>query len=301
MLNAFTVDVEDYFHVSGFASRIRRSDWKDFPCRVVANTQRMLELLATRNVRATFFVLGWVAHRYPRLVRQIKAAGHEIGNHSYWHRLVYDLTPEAFRDDLLLANRVLEDITGEPVVAFRAPSFSITGRSLWALEILAAEGFRYDSSVFPIRHHRYGIPHAKRLPHALSTAAGELHEFPPSACQIGKLRLPLGGGYFRLYPGWLTRRCLSRLNARQQPAMFYVHPWEIDEHQPRVCASTTSRFRHYINLSRTEPRLRRLLGKFQFGSMTDALSKFQRPAKDGQPNLAVHYSQPEFTELSAAS
>jgi polysaccharide deacetylase family protein (PEP-CTERM system associated) len=301
MLNAFTVDVEDYFHVSGFASRIRRSDWKDFPCRVVANTQRMLELLAACNVRATFFVLGWVAHRYPRLVREIKAAGHEIGNHSYWHRLVYDLTPGAFRNDLLLANRVLEDITGEPVVAYRAPSFSITGRSLWALEILAAEGFRYDSSIFPIRHHRYGIPHAQRLPHALRTTAGELQEFPPSFCHVGMLKLPLGGGYFRLYPGWLTCLCLRRINARNQPVMFYVHPWEIDPHQPRVCTSRTSRFRHYVNLARTEPRLRRLLGIFRFGSMTDALSEFQRTAIDVQAPLPVSFSETDVTQLSAAS
>jgi polysaccharide deacetylase family protein (PEP-CTERM system associated) len=301
MLNAFTVDVEDYFHVSGFASIIRRSDWKDFPCRVVANTQRMLELLAVRNVRATFFVLGWVAHRYPQLVREIQAAGHEIGNHSYWHRLVYDLTPDAFRDDLLLANRVLEDITGEAVVAFRAPSFSITGRSLWALEILAAEGFRYDSSVFPIRHHRYGIPQAERLPHALRTPAGTLYEFPPSACQFGKLKLPVGGGYFRLYPAWLTRYCMHRINACYQPVMFYVHPWEIDPQQPRVGASRSSQFRHYVNLNRTETRLHRLLGMFRFGSMTDALSEFQRIASDGQTALDINCSDPSVTVLSAAS
>jgi polysaccharide deacetylase family protein (PEP-CTERM system associated) len=300
MLNAFTVDVEDYFHVSGFASRIRRSDWKDFPCRVVANTQRILKLLAEAEVRATFFVLGWVAHRYPQIVREIKAAGHEIGNHSYWHRLVYNLTPDAFRDDLRLANRVLQDITGEPVVAFRAPSFSITNRSLWALEILAAEGFHYDSSVFPIRHHRYGIPSAERMPHMLRTDAGDLQEFPPSACQFGKLRLPVGGGYFRLYPGWLTRFCVRRINARQQPVMFYLHPWEIDQHQPRVRASRTSRFRHYVNLGRTESRLQQLMRMFRFGSMTDALSEFQRAA-DAQKARTIRFSQVSATELSAAS
>jgi polysaccharide deacetylase family protein (PEP-CTERM system associated) len=274
MLNAFTVDVEDYFHVSGFASRIRRSDWKDFPSRVVANTQRMLELLAAGEVRATFFVLGWVAHRYPQLVREIKAAGHDIGNHSYWHRLIYDLTPDTFRDDLLLANRVLEDITGEPVVAFRAPSFSITSSSLWALEILAAEGFRYDSSIFPIRHHRYGIPNAENLPHTLRLASADLYEFPPSVFQVGKIKLPMGGGYFRLYPGWLTRHCLRRIDAARRPVMFYIHPWELDPDQPRIRASQRSRFRHYLNLRRTEPRLRSLLRTLRFGSLCDALRAY---------------------------
>jgi polysaccharide deacetylase family protein (PEP-CTERM system associated) len=300
MLNAFTVDVEDYFHVSAFNGCIRRTDWKDLPSRVVHNTRRILDLLAARGVRATFFILGWVAHRYPGLVREVHAAGHEIGNHSYWHRLIYDLTPESFRDDVLLANRVLEDIIAEPVVAFRAPSFSITNRSLWALEILAAEGFRYDSSVFPIRHHRYGIPHAERLPHALSTAAGALREFPPSTCQIGMFRLPVGGGYFRLYPGRLTLHCLSRINARAQPVMFYVHPWEIDPHQPRVRASRTSSFRHYVNLSRVEPRLNRLLDAFSFGSMADALSAYEKVTSDRATTSVLSLNVNYLTELSAA-
>jgi polysaccharide deacetylase family protein (PEP-CTERM system associated) len=275
MLNAFTVDVEDYFHVSAFSGCIRRSDWESFPSRVAANTHRTLELLDEYGVRATFFILGWVAQRHPRLVREIHAAGHEIGNHSYWHRLIYEQTPDQFRSDLLLANRVLEDIIGEPVVAFRAPSFSITQKSLWALEILAEEGFRFDSSVFPVRHHRYGIPGARRLPHTLTFAGGELHEFPPSVFALGKFHLPVGGGgYFRLYPGWLTRHCLHRINASNQPVMFYIHPWELDLHQPRVEAAKSSRFRHYVNLSRTEPRLRRLLQALQFAPMRDAFRAF---------------------------
>jgi polysaccharide deacetylase family protein (PEP-CTERM system associated) len=295
MLNAFTVDVEDYFHVTGFAGSIRRSDWKDFPSRVVANTQQILRILESRDIRATFFVLGWVAHRHPRLVREISAAGHEIGNHSYWHRLVYDLTPESFRSDLLLANRVLEDITGSPVRAFRAPSFSITRRSLWALEVLAAEGFHYDSSIFPVRHHRYGIPTAERAPHTMHLAEGDLHEFPPSVFRFGRLKLPVGGGgYFRLYPGWLTRLCLQRINAGKQPVMFYIHPWEIDRNQPRISASRTSQFRHYVNLDRTEPRLRRLLASLKFGSLSAAFNAFRDSALDNRtspPMLPEVYSR----------
>ena len=301
MLNAFTVDVEDYFHVTGFAGCIRRSDWKHLPSRVVANTHRILELLACRNVRATFFVLGWVAHRYPRLVREIQAAGHEIGNHSYWHRLVYDLTPESFRSDLMLANRVLEDIIGQPVVAFRAPSFSITERSLWALEILAAEGFRCDSSIFPIHHHRYGVPNGHRLPHTLRLQAGDVQEFPPSVLRVGKFNLPVGGGgYFRLYPLWFTRHCLGRINASKQPIMFYVHPWEVDVHQPRVRAPKPACFRHYVNVAQTEPRLHRLLDTLTFGSMSDALKAFQADGTCSDSTVVLRHAD-SYSALSATS
>jgi polysaccharide deacetylase family protein (PEP-CTERM system associated) len=281
MLNAMTVDVEDYFHVTAFASTVRIEDWDQFQCRVEANTYRILEMLAAANTRATFFVLGWVAHKYPRLVREIHGCGHEIGNHSYWHRLVYNLTPEEFRKDLLLANKTIENIIGQAVVAYRAPSFSITQRSLWALEILAEEGFQYDSSIFPIRHDRYGIAGAPRGPHPMHTAEGHLREFPPSVLRVAKFNVPVGGGgYFRLYPTWFTRYCLRRINAQNRPVMFYIHPWEFDINQPRLAASRTSRFRHYINLAKTESRFERLLTTLRFSSMSDSDRAFQRMSVD---------------------
>jgi polysaccharide deacetylase family protein (PEP-CTERM system associated) len=191
MLNALTVDVEDYFQVTAFERHVSRRDWDSFPSRVVDSTRRLLHLLAAEQVQATFFVLGWVANRFPDLVREIHSAGHEIGSHSYWHRLAYHLTPEAFRADLVESRDVLQDIIGESVTAFRAPSFSITRRSLWALEILASEGFTTDSSIFPIRHDRYGIPNASPRVHVLSTPAGSLREFPPSVVRFGRWNIPV--------------------------------------------------------------------------------------------------------------
>ena len=272
--NAFTVDVEDYYHVSGFADRIAPADWDGYESRVVPNTRRILELLDACSVRATFFVLGWVADRFPQLIREIHRGGHELGCHSYSHRLVYEMTPDEFRKDLRRARQVVEDVAATPVLAYRAPSFSITERSLWALEILAEEGFEYDSSIFPIHHDRYGIPGAERFPHRIDCRSGSLVEFPPSVCRIGKLNAPVGGGgYFRLYPAALTERWLARINSRyNQPFMFYVHPWEFDPDQPRLPGSRRSRFRHYLNLDKTEQRTRRLLQRFRFGTMTEALA-----------------------------
>lgn len=281
LINAFTVDVEDYFQVTAFADRIRPSEWDHFESRVVPNTRRILRLLDAHQVRGTFFILGWVADRYPELVRDIQRAGHELGCHSYWHRLVYDLTPDEFRDDLRRARNAIEDITGEPVVAYRAPSFSITARSLWALDILIEEGVRFDSSIFPIYHDRYGIPNAERFPHVITRTTGELMEFPPSVYRLPKLNLPVGGGgYFRLYPTQLTCRCLSRINRiERQPFMFYIHPWEFDPDQPRLAASRRSRLRHYVNLTKTEQRTTRLLRQFRFGSLTEALSASNRQTR----------------------
>ena len=238
-------------------------------------------------MRATFFVLGWVADRYPQLVHEIHRLGHEIGSHSYWHRLIYDLSPEEFRDDLRRSRDVLENLIGAPVTAYRGPSFSITKRSLWALDILIEEGFCVDSSVFPIHHDRYGIPGAERCVHTLRTSAGQLWEFPPSVARFAGFNLPVsGGGYFRLYPYALTRHCLKRLNrARREAFMFYVHPWEIDPEQPRLgIGSRASRFRHYVNLSSTERKLDALLRSFRFGRLCDVIqqaevSSLQEPAE----------------------
>jgi polysaccharide deacetylase family protein (PEP-CTERM system associated) len=277
ILNAFTVDVEDYYHVSAFEKQIRRDEWDTFESRVTKNTVRILELLDRFDAKATFFVLGWVAYRRPELVREIHRRGHEIGCHSYWHRLIYQQSPEEFRKDLRDARQVLEDIIGEEVIAYRAPSFGITARSLWALEILAEEGFRIDSSIFPVRHDRYGLPTAPREIHEIQTAAGSLWEFPPSVTKFAGFRVPVGGGgYLRLSSiAWTCHR-LSRINDHQQrPFLIYVHPWELDPEQPRLkAASRISRFRHYANLRTTQAKLEQLLQRFPFTPLGEVIRQW---------------------------
>jgi polysaccharide deacetylase family protein (PEP-CTERM system associated) len=274
VLNAFTVDVEDYFQVTNFESVVARSQWSQLETRVVANTHRLLELLAARRVAGTFFILGWVADRFPQLVRDIRAAGHELACHSYWHYLVYKQTPDEFRADLRRARQAIEDAAGQKVTAYRAPSFSITRQSLWALEILVEEGFTLDSSIFPTRHDRYGIPGTECRLHRIHTPAGPIWEFPLATRQLGRFSLPVsGGGYFRLYPFSVTHSCLASLNRLAQSFSFYVHPWEVDPQQPRIVgASGLSRFRHYVNLGSTEKKLRRLLASFRFGTMSEVLA-----------------------------
>lgn len=274
MLNAFTVDVEDYFQVTAFERHVSRDTWSDFESRVARGTHRLLDLLARHSTLATFYVLGWVAERFPELIRDIQSAGHEIGSHSYWHRLIYQLSPDEFRDDLVLSLRTIEDVTGEAVNHYRAPSFSITRRSLWALDILAAHGITCDSSIFPIHHDRYGIPGAKTHLHRLDTACGALWEFPPSISRVGRLNLPVsGGGYFRLYPLSFTARCLRQINRAGRPFIFYIHPWELDPDQPRVRAGTRlSRLRHRVNLASTERKLDRLLTGFRFGTVSQVVT-----------------------------
>jgi polysaccharide deacetylase family protein (PEP-CTERM system associated) len=276
MLNAFTVDVEDYFQVSGFERHIHRDDWDGYESRVVPNTRRILRLLNHHHVKATFFVLGWVAERFPDLVLQIRDEGHEIGSHGYWHRLIYDQTPDEFREDLCRARDLLEGITGNRVLAYRAPSFSIIERSRWALDILAEEGFTIDSSIYPIHHDRYGMPDALPHLHRIETSAGPLWELPPSSVRAAGKNIPVGGGgYFRLYPLPLTRRWLTRINRTyKRPFMFYIHPWEADPEQPRLKAgSWLSRRRHYVNLSHTERKLTRLLAEFRFAPMQDVIEQ----------------------------
>jgi len=270
LINAMTVDVEDYFHVSGFADQVSRSDWDDMPSRVVANTQRLLDLMERHQTRSTFFVLGWVADKFPQLVRDIQRAGHEVGCHGYWHRLVYDLSPDEFRQDLVKARDVLQHLTGDPVTHYRAPSFSITDRSLWALDVLADEGFSCDSSIYPVYHDRYGIPEADPAPHRIQTPSGAIDEYPGGVVTLGKLRLAVsGGGYFRLYPRQFSDFCLGRINTRSAcPFMFYIHPWEVDPDQPRLSGSLMSKFRHYQNLRTTEHKLNWLLPRFRFDSMS---------------------------------
>lgn len=270
--NSFTVDVEDYFHVSSFARHVSMNDWDHLESRVVGNTHRILELLDRYQVRATFFVLGWVAKRHPGLVKTIQKSGHDIGSHSYRHELVYKMTPEDFREDLRLSCDVLSEITGEPVKSFRAPSFSITERSLWALDVLIEEGIEVDSSIFPIRHDVYGIPGAEILAHRIQRDSGSIWEIPGTVCDFLGLKLPVGGGgYFRILPASWTFSRLEELNQRwQRPFNFYIHPWEVDPLQPRIATSWKSNLRHYTNLRKTEPRLRQLLERFKFGALSDS-------------------------------
>jgi polysaccharide deacetylase family protein (PEP-CTERM system associated) len=269
VVNAMTIDVEDYFHVSVFDGVLPRTEWDTLESRVCGNTTRLLKIFDEYEVRSTFFVLGWVAERFPDLVRQIASRGHEVASHGYAHRLIYDQTPAAFREDVRRAKGLLEDACGRQVVGYRAPSYSITPRSLWALDVLIEEGYRYDSSIFPIRHDRYGIPVSERQPYSIERPKGCLIELPASTTTFGPLNLPIaGGGYFRILPyGW-THWGISRVNRLEgRPVVFYLHPWEIDAAQPRLRAGRLGAFRHYRNLHQTESRLRRLLSDFAFGTM----------------------------------
>src|SRR4051812_41858687 len=272
--NALTVDVEDYFHVAALAENIHRDTWDSRESRVVVNTRKLVAIFEKFDVRGTFFILGWVAERYPHLVRDIAAGGHEIACHGFSHRLVYEQSPEEFRDETLRAKNLLEDITGSAVAGYRAASYSIVRESLWALDIISELGFVYDSSIFPVRHDRYGIPDAEQAPHRMRTPSGKsIVEWPLATASIFGFRLPVaGGGYFRLLPYGVSRWGLASINRRDgQPFIFYLHPWEIDPAQPRVQATWLSRFRHYTNLEKCEERLRRLLGEFEFGTAMDSL------------------------------
>jgi polysaccharide deacetylase family protein (PEP-CTERM system associated) len=282
VVNAMTVDVEDYFQVSAFDAVVPRSRWEQLESRVSANTDRLLALFAAYDLTATFFVLGWVADRFPGIVARIGSRGHEIASHGYGHELIYTQTPAAFREDVRRAKALLEDASGRPVDGYRAPSFSITKQSLWALDVLIEEGHRYDASIFPIRHDRYGIPSSPRHPYVLVRESGSLVECPGSTARVGPLNLPIaGGGYFRLLPYAWTRWGIARLNRHEgRPAIFYVHPWEVDPGQPRLRASWLSRFRHYRHLDETETRLRRLLQDFRFGPLRDVVAAATAPAPE---------------------
>jgi polysaccharide deacetylase family protein (PEP-CTERM system associated) len=279
VMNAMTVDVEDYFQVSAFDRVVDRSSWDRRESRVCANTERLLALFSESRIRATFFVLGWVADRFPALVRRIADAGHEIASHGYAHRLVYELTPDEFRQDVRRAKALLEDLSGAAVLGYRAPSYSITKASLWALDVLIDEGYRYDTSIFPIHHDRYGIPDAPRHAHIQTCQRGSIVETPGSTVRWGGMNLPIGGGgYFRLLPYWWTHWGIAHLNrVERRPAIFYLHPWEIDPDQPRFEVSRATRLRHYGNLSGTEARLRRLLEDFRFWTLGSLIENMDVP------------------------
>jgi polysaccharide deacetylase family protein (PEP-CTERM system associated) len=274
IINAMSVDVEDYFHVAALAGAVERKRWGEMEYRAEASTRLLLDLFDEYRMKSTFFVLGWVARRSPKLIREIHDRGHEVASHGMSHLLVYNQTPQEFESETVESKKLLEDITGARVLGYRASTYSITKRSLWALDILHEAGFVYDSSIFPIRHDLYGIPDAPQVPAQITTPKGaSIIEFPMSVAPYFGAKLPVsGGGYFRLLPYWLTRAGLRKLNHQlARPFIFYLHPWEVDPGQPRVRTSWKSRLRHYTNLGHTEQRLRRLISEFKFAPVREVL------------------------------
>jgi polysaccharide deacetylase family protein (PEP-CTERM system associated) len=264
IVNALTVDVEDYFQVAAFADRIARSEWDTLPCRVERNIDRILELLAGADAHATFFTLGWIAERYPDLVRRISAAGHEVASHGFEHQRASEQQREAFLADIRLAKAVLEDIGGQAVHGYRAPSFSVGQANMWAFDCMTEAGYKYSSSIYPIRHDHYGVPNAPRFAHEVRPG---LLEVPVATIRMLRNNLPAGGGgYFRLLPYAVSRWSIRRINTvDRKPAMFYFHPWELDPEQPRIDGiSAKTRFRHYVNLHRMQTRISRLLADFRW-------------------------------------
>ena len=268
IINAMTVDVEDYFQVSAFEGHIRREDWDRLPCRVEANVDRILGLFDEKSVKATFFTLGWMAQRYPAMVKRMVAEGHELASHGWEHIRVTEQEEKAFREDVVRTRTLLEDVGGEQVKGYRAASYSIGSKNLWALDVLADAGYRYSSSIVPVHHDLYGMPQAPRF--AFNAAKGELLEIPVTTLKIGSKNIACGGGgWFRLFPYRFTRWAYRRVNEREnKPGLFYFHPWEIDPDQPRQTGiSAKTRFRHYLNLTRTYGRLERLLDDFKWARM----------------------------------
>jgi len=278
MQNAFTVDVEDYFQVQALSSAIKSENWGQYECRVEKNTQLILQLLDETKQKGTFFVLGWIAKRYPNLIRLIAKEGHEIASHGMSHQLIYNQNIDTFKMETFDSKALLEDIIQEPIKGYRAATYSITKKSLWALDILVEAGYKYDSSIFPMRHDNYGIPDINPFPHFLTTPNGDkIIEFPISVLKNKLGTLPIaGGGYFRLYPYYLTRWGLEKINKQNRPFVFYVHPWEIDPKQPRVDnLSFLSSFRHYNNLEKCNQRLQKLTRDFRFSPMSDVLKQLR--------------------------
>lgn len=274
MVNALTFDVEEYFHAEAFSGVVRREEWPSLESRVVESTERLLQVLSDTRRAATFFVLGWVAERHPGLVRAIRAQGHEVACHGYAHQMITRLSRTQFAEDVRRAKGTIEDAAGSEVIGYRAPTFSVVRETLWSLGTLAEAGFRYDSSIFPIVHDRYGIPDAMRFPHLLEAGSGRvIAEFPLSTVGWGGWRFPVaGGGYLRLLPYAVTKWAVNRLNREGQAAIVYLHPWEIDPGQPRLPAGRMTRFRHSVNTGTTESKLRRLLRDFDFAPVRDVLA-----------------------------
>jgi polysaccharide deacetylase family protein (PEP-CTERM system associated) len=272
MKNIFTVDVEDYFQVNNLSRVVPRSQWNNHQSRVEANSDKVLALLARAKVKATFFVLGWIAQRFPKIVKDIQAAGHEVASHGFSHKRICEQAPDEFRHDLRQSKKLLEAITGAPVKGYRAPTYSITRQTEWALDILIEEGFAYDSSIFPFRYQKSGLAKEKRYPHQVKRGKGSIWEFPISGLNLFGGNVPFsGGGYFRLCPYHLLLKGIKGINKRGQPAMVYVHPWEFDPGQPRFKLPALAAFRHYYNLAGTEAKLERLFSEVEFGTIADHL------------------------------
>lgn len=276
MKNALTIDLEDYYHVSAFNDSVAQDKWGSQQSRVARNTELLLKFLDEAACRATFFTLGWVAEHHPQVVKDVAKRGHEVACHSLRHRTVYEMTPDEFRDDTRRAKELLEDLSGTRILGYRAPSFSITDKSLWALTILAELGFSYDSSIFPVQHANYGIPNASRAPFRVDTPAGSIVEFPMTTLEFAGRRSPFcGGAYFRLLPYWYTRWGIRFLNTHEnRPVCVYLHPWELDPGQPRMSGSISSRLRHYLGLRGAPAKFRKLISDFEFsplGSLADGV------------------------------
>lgn len=288
IVNGLTVDVEDYFHAEALAGAVSREEWDSLESRVERNTRRVLEVLDRHQVLATFFILGWVAHRYPGVVREIQAAGHELGCHSYWHRLIYRLTPEEFRTDTLQAKQAIEDAAGKAVLGYRAPTFSVVRRSFWALDILAELGFQYDSSIFPIRHDHYGIPDYSRFPCRHQSKNGpSLTELPLSTFTLMGSNFPFGGGgYLRILPLCYTHFGFRRVNRAGMPVVVYFHPWELDPEHPRLGLGPRARFRHYTNLDKMKTRLGELLCTYAFAPLA-TLQEFMADSSKLSPRVSL--------------
>jgi polysaccharide deacetylase family protein (PEP-CTERM system associated) len=273
--NVLTVDVEEYYHGMEFTQALGADGLSRLPSRVVAETERLLDVLDEHDARGTFFILGTVARRYPRLVREIAARGHEIASHGWNHDLITDLGPERFRLDVRSAKRALEQVSGQPVWGYRAPNYSIRRETPWAFPVLSEEGYAYDSSIYPIAHDRYGFPSAPRFPHVIETTeGGGLWEVPVGTARLGGTNLPIGGGFFRLVPEALVSGAIASVNRLDgQPAVLYIHPWEFDPDQPRPPMSWLHRFRHYVGIAGAERKLRALLRRFRFASIEHAFEQ----------------------------
>lgn len=271
MKNALSIDLEDWFCVYNLSKVITKKDWDNYELRVVESTTRILDIFSKHKVEATFFVLGWVAERVPELIREVEARGHEIASHGYSHTLLTQMSPQEFEDDLKKALEVTKKCTNSEILGFRAPSFTITQKTMWAIDILAKHGFRYDSSIYPIRiHPDYGIPNGSLNIYPIHSS---LMEFPMSCAEFGGIRIPCsGGGYFRMFPYSMTKALLKRCNKQNRPAIFYLHSWEVDPLQPRVKVNPIKGFRHYFNLDKTIDRLNRLLSDFEFTSVRKTLN-----------------------------
>ena len=265
--HAMTCDVEDYFQVSAFNDHVRRSDWDNFECRIPRNIDLILNRFSDSGTKATFFTLGWVAQKYPEVVRRIADAGHEIASHGMQHTRVWQQSRDEFHEDVVSTRKLLEDVSGQPVIGYRAASWSIDGRTLWAYDVLAEAGYRYSSSIYPIAHDHFGDPDAPIAPHIVGNTG--LLEIPASTARVFGRNIPAGGGgYFRLFPLWFSKFLIHRIEVAERPYVFYFHPWEIDPNQPRIKdIPTKSRFRHYVNLGKFESRLSQMLQEFDWNRM----------------------------------